>query len=214
MIGAVTRLHIDGARRWGGMRRVLSLAALATLSLAGPIRAEEQVLRLDAGLTKVDFTLDATLHAADGTLACTSGEVRFDLQTGAASGRLVFDAAKTQTGHEGRDRKMHEEVLESARFPEIVFTPAKLEKRVDDMGNGDVRLTGTLAIHGADHPFTIAARVRRNGDKVSATGSFDIPYVAWGMRDPSVFVLRVAKVVKVRFSTVGTLTAAAAADAP
>lgn len=195
------------------MRRVLGLAVLVSLSLAGSVRAEEQVLRLDAGLTKVDFTLDATLHAADGTLGCTSGEVRFDLATGAASGRLVFDATSTQTGHEGRDRKMHEEVLESARFPEIVFTPAKIDKRVDDMGNGDVRLTGTLAIHGADHPFTIAARVRRNGDKVSATGSFDIPYVAWGMNDPSVFVLRVAKVIKVRFSTVGTLTAAPA-DAP
>ena len=195
------------------MRRVLGLAALVSLSLAGSVRAEEQVLRLDAGLTKIDFTLEATLHAADGTIPCTSGEIRFDLTTGRASGRLVLDATKTQSGNEGRDRKMHEEVLESARFPEIVFMPAKVEARVDDMGNGDVRLTGTLAIHGAGHPFTIAARVRRNGDKVSATGSFDIPYVAWGMNDPSVFVLRVAKVIKVRFSTVGTLMAAPA-DAP
>lgn len=187
------------------MRGGLGVAVLVTCSLAGTAFAAEQALRLDPGLTRVDFTLDATLHAADGTLPFTSGELRFDLTTGRASGRLVLDATKTQSGNEGRDRRMHEEVLESGRFPEIVFTAAKVEPRVDDMGNGDVRLTGTLSIHGADHPFALVARVRRNGDKVSASGSFEIPYVAWGMHDPSVFVLRVAKVVQVRFATVGTL---------
>jgi len=34
----------------------------------------------------------------------------------------VFDATRAETGNQGRDRKMHEEVLESARYPEIVFT--------------------------------------------------------------------------------------------
>lgn len=187
------------------MRKTLAAAVFVILLLADPARAGEQVLRLEPGLTRIDFTLDATLHAADGTLPCVAGEIRFDLATGAASGRLVFDATKVQTGHEGRDKKMHAEVLESVRFPEIVFTPAKVESKVDEKGSGVLSLLGTLAIHGAEHPFVLPTTVRRDGDKVTASGTFDVPYVAWGMSDPSVFVLRVAKVVKVRFSAVGTL---------
>jgi len=187
--------------------RAVTTAVLA-LALAAPVSAAEQVLRLDPAASRVGFTLDATLHSAEGTLPLREGEIGVDLAAGTAHGRLVFDATRAETGNQGRDRKMHEEVLESARYPEIVFTVSGASADLDAAGTGAVTLQGTLAIHGSQHPCTVTGRVRREGDRVTADGSLVIPYVAWGMHDPSAFVLRVAKEVVVHFTAVGVIVPA------
>jgi polyisoprenoid-binding protein YceI len=188
-------------------------AAVLAVGLAAPARAAEQILRLDPAATRVEFTLDATLHSAKGRLPLREGEIDIDLAAGTAHGRLVFDAARAETGHEGRDEKMHAEVLESARYPEIVYTVTGAKADLDATGAGTVTLEGAVAIHGSQHPCTVTGRVRREGDRVVAEGNLTIPYVAWGMKDPSVFVLRVAKEVAVRFTAVGMLAPARAPDA-
>jgi len=180
-------------------------AALAVLAVLAPAHAAERTLRLDPAASHVDFTLDATLHKAEGKIPVREGEIRFDLETGHASGRIVLDARGATTDNKGRDEKMHEQVLESARFPEIVFVPTEAHGSLDPSGAGSVSLTGTISIHGADHPFTVTAQVKTEGEKLSAAGSFMIPYVKWGMKDPSVFVLRVAKEVEVHIEAVGSL---------
>jgi polyisoprenoid-binding protein YceI len=192
------------------MRVVAAVALVA--ALAAPAQAAEQILRFDPAATRVEFALEATLHTAEGTLPMREGEIRVDLEGGTATGRLVFDATRAVTGNDGRDKKMHEVVLESARHPEIVFTVSGMSAAIDSTGAGTVTLQGTLAIHGSEHPFTATGRVRREGDNVVAEGGFTIPYVAWGMKDPSVFVMRVAKEVAVRFTAVGTLAPARVPD--
>jgi polyisoprenoid-binding protein YceI len=188
-------------------------AAVLAVGLAAPARAAEQILRLNPAATRVEFALDATLHTAEGTLPMREGEIRVDLESGTASGRLVFDATRAATGNDGRDRKMHEEVLETVRYPEIIYTVTGAKADLDATGAGTVTLEGAVAIHGSQHPCTVTGRVRREGDRVVAEGNLTIPYVAWGMKDPSVFVLRVAKEVAVRFTAVGMLAPARAPDA-
>jgi polyisoprenoid-binding protein YceI len=185
-------------------RRLLTLLALAWV--AAPVRAAGWDLRLDPGTTRVGFTLQATLHTVECTIPLKEGTITFDAAGGVASGRLVLDATGAKTGNASRDRTMQAKVLESARFPEIVFTAQRVEIRVDASGQGTVTLLGTLAIHGGEHPFTIEARVRREGERAFAEGDLTVPYVAWGMTDPSAFLLRVAKEVQVHFAAVGTLT--------
>jgi len=181
------------------------LTALAIL-LAVPSLAQEQVLRLDPGESRVTFTLGATLHTVEGKMALKEGEIRFDRATGNARGRIVFDAARTTTDNEGRDEKMHAEVLESTKFPEIVFSPSKMTFTPKGAEGGTIVLSGTVSIHGAQKAVEVRADVTRAEDKVTADGTLQVPYVAWGMHDPSVFVLRVAKVVEVRIHAAGTLS--------
>jgi polyisoprenoid-binding protein YceI len=116
---------------------------------------------------------------------------------------VVLDATRAVTGSEGRDKKMHEEVLESARFPEIVFSVEEARGALDGAGSGTVALSGKLSIHGADHPFTVNATVKTQGERLTAEAAFSVPYVEWGMKDPSVFVMRVAKEVAVRIEAKG-----------
>jgi len=185
------------------MRRLL-LAAIA-LSVPAAVSAGELVVTVDPASTETTFTVAATLHKVDGSVPLTAGEIRFDPATGVASGRIVFNATRATTDNEGRDRKMHEEVLESAKYPEFVFVPAKVEGLFNNTGVSKLSLAGTLTIHGADHPLTIPLEVTAAPDTLRARGRFTIPYVAWGMKDPSVFLLRVAKEVDVAVDAQGSV---------
>jgi polyisoprenoid-binding protein YceI len=146
------------------------------------------------------------MHTVEGFLPVREGEIRFDLATGHATGRVVLDARAATTDNKRRDEKMHGEVIESGKFPEIVFVPSAARGSLDAAGSGTVSLDGTLSIHGAHQPFTVTAGVKMEGEKVTAEGSFKIPYVQWGMKDPSVFVLRVAKEFEVKIAAAGVLS--------
>jgi hypothetical protein len=48
-------------------------------------------------------------------------------------------------------------------------------------------------------------QVQVNGDQIHAVGSFVVPYVQWGLKDPSTFVIKVNKEVQVELDLTGTL---------
>ena len=95
--------------------------------LAGSVAAAESTLTLDPTASRITFTLKATLHQVDGSFDLTSGEIRFDPETGTASGRVVVDARSGDTENAKRDKKMHETVLKSVEHPLIVFEPTSFE---------------------------------------------------------------------------------------
>lgn len=192
--------------------RVL-IVALGTLAAAAapPAAAAERVLTLDPAASRVEFSVPATGHVVRGAFAVEAGTVRFDPQTGRASGEIVVDARGAKTGNGSRDRTMHEKVLESARFPSFSFRPERLEGELAPAGASTVRLVGRLTLHGAEHPLTVPATVTVDGDRLAGDVAFPVPYTAWGLHDPSVLFLRVADVVKVSVHVVGRLDAAPAA---
>ena len=67
-----------------------------------------------------------------------------------------------------------------------------------------------MEIHGGEHALTMPAEVERDGRSVHATAHFDVPFVEWGMHDPSILFLRVEKTVAVTVETEGHLSDGAA----
>lgn len=189
------------------MKRVLCTGmVLGVLALwPSTIQAAELTVKLDPAATKISFTLDAVMHTVHGTAKAKGGEVRFDPASGAASGRFVADATSAETGSEGRDKDMHAKVLESARFPEISFELERVEGGFLPQGVSNPTLKGKFTIHGGTHAVSFPARVEVSGGTIKATLAFKVPYVAWGMKDPSGIVLRVGKEVPVTVEAVGTL---------
>jgi polyisoprenoid-binding protein YceI len=189
---------------------VLAALVLATmLAAAPPARAAEQVLVLDPDTSEVTFDVQATGHDVHGHLFLDAGEVRFDPATGAASGRIEIDAARSESGNDSRDKTMRNKVLEVASYPLFVFVPERFEGELPESGKGEVSLVGTLTLHGADHPLTLPATVERDGGRVTATTHFQVPYVEWGMHNPSLLFLRVADEVAVTVTAQGELAPAA-----
>ena len=72
---------------------------------------------------------------------------------------------------------------------------------------GFVTLVGAalmFGIHGDEHEITVPAQVELAPDHWSLTVHFKVPYVKWGMKDPSTFVLRVDKTVAIDLRASGS----------
>jgi polyisoprenoid-binding protein YceI len=189
---------------------LLVLLAVLLAGTAAPVAAEELTLTLDPEATALDFTLGAFLHTVEGGFRLEQGELVFDPETGDVSGRVVVDATSGDTGNDKRDRDMHGKLLESETYPEFVLVPTRLEGTFELAGASEVTLHGTLQIHGGEHEIAIPATVavhpaEDGGYRLEATGTFEVPYVEWGLKDPSKFLLRVAKSVGVTIHAEGRI---------
>jgi polyisoprenoid-binding protein YceI len=178
-----------------------------------PALGAEQRLILDPERTEVSFDVGATGHDVHGLVALEAGEVTFDLATGDAGGAIVLDAARAKTGNGSRDRTLRGEVFEVERFPTIEFMPAKISGALAAEGSSQLTLHGVLRLHGDPHPLALPATVVVHGSHVTAEATFTVPYLDWGLHDPSVLFLKVARVVSVTVRADGELATAPAAAA-
>lgn len=173
----------------------------------GPLAAsaEERVLTLQPTKTTVTFTVKATGHDIAGALPFAFGQIRFDSETGAASGELTIDVRRSQTGNSLRDWEMHKKVLETERYPVAVFRPSRVQGTLSPSGVSDLVLAGIVAFHGSEHALNVPVHATMAGDSVTAEAVFDVPYVAWGLPNPSMLFFRVAPVVAVTVKTEASL---------
>ena len=171
--------------------RTLSLM-LALLSASSALAAEHHLTMAPAD-TKVTFLLVATGHDVNGTFDLQSCDVTFDPEAGTASGEIALDARSGATGKAKRDKTMHAKVLRSTEFPAIVFRPEKLVGALAPAGPSDVTLTGTMTLAGGSHPFEMPVHVERSASGMHVRATFTVPYVEWGLEDPSVMFLKVEK---------------------
>jgi polyisoprenoid-binding protein YceI len=192
---------------------VVIIFALLLLTEATPLRAQttpsstsELVLTLDPARSTLHWQVDSTLHMVHGTFALKSGTVRLNAETGDASGEITVSGPSGESGNSSRDKRMHKEILETAKYPDAVFHPHHFEGKVKGTGTSDGKLSGVLSIHGADHDVTALVHADLKGGQWTGTSTFDVPYVKWGIKDPSNFVLKVKPVVTVELEMSGHVT--------
>ena len=95
--------------------------------------------------------------------------------------RMVIDSASlnvmgelSEKDHVEINRKMHEEVLETGRYPEIVYESSKASATKTGEEQYSLTLNGELTVHGVtrDQPVTVHASL--NGDTLRAMGDFSV----------------------------------------
>jgi polyisoprenoid-binding protein YceI len=183
----------------------LLILVSALFALISPLAAQQTELQLDPAKTRIDWTLGATLHEVKGTFRLKSGDIVFNPKTGEASGQLIVDAKSGDSGNKKRDAEMNRNVLESAKYPEIVFSPKHVTGFVPGQASSTVQLAGTFTIHGASHELTLTVPFTANNTSVEAHTKFSIPFEEWGMKNPSNMFLKVDKVVQLSITAVGEL---------
>jgi polyisoprenoid-binding protein YceI len=178
----------------------------AWLLAAGTVlaAAQDADYRVDLAQSSVKFTLGDVLHTVRGTFKLKQGDLQFQ-PDGKVSGQIVVDAASGDSGSGMRDRKMHKEVLESTRYPEIAFRPDRIDGAVASSGRSSVQIHGMFNIHGTDREITVPAQVETSGEQWTATVHFTVPYQKWGMKNPSTLFLRVNDTVEIDLVAAGTV---------
>lgn len=153
--------------------------------------------------TTVNFTLGDILHTVHGSFNLKHGTIRFDPRTNKIGGEILVEAASGNSGSSGRDKRMQNEVLESLHYPDIIFRPDRVDGQVTDIGASIVQVHGIFSIHGAEHEITVPVRVEMSPGQWTANSRFVVPYIKWGMKNPSSFVLRVDQSVEIQIQASG-----------
>jgi hypothetical protein len=96
-------------------------------------------------------------------------------------------------------------VLESGRFTEMVFKPNNLVGKVAPQGESRVQLHGIFVLHGSEHELSVPVTANLDGDHWTGSGKFDVPFIDWGLKNPSNWLLKVDHVVNVELELKGTV---------
>jgi polyisoprenoid-binding protein YceI len=187
-----------------------SFGVLALAVILAPAALAQQPgqyhLHLDPAATEVHYTLKDTLHTVKGTFHLTAGDIVFS-SSGEAHGQFSVDTGSGASGNDTRDGKMKRDYLEVPKFPVATFDAQKVTGYNPSADNQTITVEGTMTLHGGSHPLTLTFTVSRAGSQTTATTHFMIPYVEWGIKNPSIPFVHVEKEVAMDIVAKGTMSA-------
>jgi polyisoprenoid-binding protein YceI len=137
-----------------------------------------------------------------------SGSIDFDPRAAKISGSVVVAAGSGDSGDKGRDKKMNTDVLDVANFAEVSFVLQSYQGAISATGDSTLQVTGTFTLHGTPHELTVPMQIHIDGNSLTAKTHFTVPYVKWGLKDPSIFILKVAKEAEIDLTLAGSFSAA------
>jgi polyisoprenoid-binding protein YceI len=166
--------------------------------LLAALVAQAATLRIDPAACQAGFDLKATAHTVHGTTTSVSGEVRVEPQDSGAlqlSGKIAVGAAALETGNVKRDATMHSESLLVETYPTIDFEPERFTPSGPPNPDGSVVgvLSGRLTIRGRSKAQEITTTLAPKGERIVASGAFDVTWAEFGIPDPSFFIVRIEK---------------------
>jgi polyisoprenoid-binding protein YceI len=181
---------------------------LFTALLCTTALAQHQAFNIHPDASTVAFTLDSGHDTTNGTFHVEKGTVTFDPTSPNLSGLIVVSASSGNTGNASRDKKMLNDVLQAAQFSDVTFAPQTYTGTLAPSGDSTLQVTGIFTLHGTPHTITVPLQLHIDGAKCTAKAHFTVPYVQWGLKDPSIFILKVAKAVDVNLTLAGFLAPA------
>lgn len=137
------------------------------------------------------------------------GDARFDAEALNRASLLMLVQADslavagdvTEKDRPEIERMMRDEVLETARYPEVVFmsTGVSINQAADD--RYQARITGSLSLHGVTRNHAFDAQVMANGKTLRAQGEFPLRQSDYNIKQVSVMggTLKVKDEVKLSF---------------
>jgi hypothetical protein len=184
-----------------------SLFAISLVFLLAPsLLAQHQTFVLNPDASQVKMTLHTTHEVVNGTFHAQSGSIGFDRNSSQMSGSVVVLAGSGKTGNGSRDKKMDKDVLLVDKYQTVSFEPKSYTGNLAATGDSNIQITGIFTLIGAAHQIVIPLLVHLAGTNASATAHFVIPYVKWGLKNPSFLIWKAENDVSIDLSLTGTLS--------
>ncbi len=176
--------------------------------------------RIDAGQSQfnVHVVADGLLsmfgHNPAIAICGFGGDVRFNAGTfGAASLLMLVQAASLVVRDKVSDkdrreieRMMRDDVLETTRYPEVMYASANVSARATSEALYDLGINADLTLHGVTRRCPVNAQVSLNGETLRARGEFSLRQSDYNIKPISIAggTLKVRDELKFSFDIVAT----------
>lgn len=183
----------------------LAVFALAVL-VAPPALAQHQTFAINPDASEVRMKLNTTHEVVNGTFHIQSGSIAFDRSSPDMSGSVVVLAASGKTGNGSRDKKMTKDILQVQQHATVSFEPKSYTGTIAPSGDSTIQITGLFTLLGTAHQITVPTLVHLNGSTATAKAHLVVPYVQWGLKNPSFLIWKADNDVTVDLSLIGQLS--------
>lgn len=187
-----------------GMKSAVALTL--TLVLVPVALAQRETFTVNADASEVRMTLDTTHEVVNGTFHLQGGSIEFDRSRSLMSGTVAVLAASGKTGNDSRDKKMKKSILEADQYTAVSFAPRTYTGTIAQRGPSTIEVTGVFTLLGKPHTITIPMQIVMDGSKATAKAHFLVPYVQWGLKNPSFLFWKAENDVAIDLSLAGQIS--------
>jgi polyisoprenoid-binding protein YceI len=183
----------------------ISVFALAAV-LAPAVLAQHLTFVVNPDASEVKMTLNTTHEVVNGTFHVQSGSIEFDRSTPKMSGSVVVLAGSGKTGNDSRDKKMNKDILEVEQHATVSFEPKTYTGAIAPSGDSTIQVTGIFTLLGTPHEITVPMLVHLDGTSATAKAHLVVPYVQWGLKNPSFLIWKAENDVAIELNLVGMIS--------
>jgi YceI-like domain len=186
------------------MKSFVVLALAVTLAPAA--LAQHQTFAVNPDASEVKMKLNTTHEVVNGTFHIQSGSINFDRTASHISGIVIVAAGSGKTGNDSRDKKMNKDILKVDQFATVSFAPKAYNGTIAASGDSTIQVSGVFTLLGTAHDLTIPMQIHLDGSKATAKGQFNVPYVQWGLKNPSFMIWKADNDVAMDLNLVGQVS--------
>jgi polyisoprenoid-binding protein YceI len=177
-----------------------------TFLIASPAHAQHQTFTINPDASEVKMTLNTTHEVVHGAFHIQSGSIQFDRSSAKMSGSVIVLAASCKSGSDARDKKMNKDILLVDKYRTVSFEPRSYTGVLAPAGDSTLQVTGIFTLLGTPHEITLPMLVHLDGASASTNAHLVVPYVKWGLKNPSFLIWKADNDVAIDLSLTGTLS--------
>jgi polyisoprenoid-binding protein YceI len=184
-----------------------SFAVLVLAVILAPAAiAQHRTFVVNPNASDVKMKLKTTHEIVNGTFHVQSGSIEFDPSNPKMSGSVVVLAGSGKTGNDSRDKKMYKDILLVEQHATVSFEPKTYTGAIAPSGDSTIQVAGVFTLLGNPHEITVPMLVHFDGNSATAKAHFVVPYVQWGLKNPSFLIWKADNDVAIDLSLVGTIS--------
>lgn len=186
----------------------MKFSAVLALGIMAPAAAlaQHQTFAVNPDASEVRMTLNTTHEVVNGTFHIQSGSIEFDRGNPDMSGSVVVLTGSGKTGSDSRDKKMDKDILKVDQYTTVSFSPKSYTGKIAPTGDSTIQVSGVFTLLGNPHDLTIPMQIHVDGSKATARAQFVVPYVQWGLKNPSFMFWKAENDVLINLSLVGQVS--------
>jgi polyisoprenoid-binding protein YceI len=180
---------------------------LAIAIVLAPVAlAQHQTFAVNPDASEVKMKLNTTHEVVNGVFHVQSGSIDFDRKAPLISGRIIVAAGSGKTGNDSRDKKMNKDILKVDQFAAVSFVPKAYTGPLVASGDSAIQVRGVFTLLGTPHDLTIPLEIHMEGTKATVKAHFIVPYVQWGLKNPSFLIWKAENEVTIDLDLVGQIS--------